>query len=304
MAIQASKQTSEFDEDSGTLRETYTVWDTAGTANITSDEVLVQLRSATGIPAAISSNLYPRKTWATSFAKNSVRNTLRLRNYSIAMMNAGSGWMARVTLQFSTKWILRREITMGDQCRLPVNRAIQPSNRAMAVYRDIAGSAAFPTGTTLESTTDIGGTKLDERGNPLQLMVPQVTVQLVSVIDSFDTDLTAYDTGWGIYGLTLNDAAFMGYPAYSCLMTDIGFTHLDDEYYTARITFIHDTYLWFDQVAKADTDGRIKIDTTNGQASDVRWKRSNVEATTWTSLIASGSWTYDRLLKGEYGVTP
>lgn len=304
MAIQAVKQTSEYDEENGTLRETYAIWDTAGSATMTSDEVLVQLRAATGIPAAISSNLYPRKTWATGFAKNSVRNTLRLRNYSIAMMNTGVGWMARLVLQFSTKWIFRREISVGDQCRLPVHRAIQPSNRAMAVYRDILGSAAFPTGTTLESTADIGGTKLDERGNPLQLMVPQVSVQLVSIIDSFETDLTAYDNAWSIYGLTLNNAAFMGYPAYSCLMTDIGFTHLEDEYYTARISFIQDVYFWFDQVAKADTDGRIKIDTTNGQASDVRWKRSNVEATTWTNLIAAGSWTSDRLLKGEFGVTP
>lgn len=304
MAVQVSKQSSEFDEENGTLRETYTVWDTAGTANITSDEVLIQLRAATGIPAAISSNLYPRKTWATGFAKNSVRNTLRLRNYSIAMMNAGAGWMARVTLQFSTKWVFRRDITVGDQCRLPVSRSIQPTNRSMAVYRDILGSAAFPTGTTLESASDIGGTKLDERGNPLQLMVPQVTVQLVSIIDSFDVDITAYDTAWGIYGLTLNDAVFMGYPARSCLMTDIGFSHLEDEYYSARITFIQDVYFWFDQVAKADTDGRIKIDTATGQASDVRWKRSNVESTTWTNLIPAGTWTSDRLLKGEFGVTP
>jgi hypothetical protein len=176
----------------------------------------------------------------------------------------------------------------------------------MACYRDINGSAAFPTGTTLESTADIGGTKLDEAGNPVMIPVPQVTVSLVSVIDSFQTDLTAYDTAWTTHGLTVNNAAFMGFPAYSCLLTDVGFQHLEDEYYTGRITFLHDTYLFFEQVAKRDTDGRIKTDTTNGQASDVRWKRANVEATNWnaSTLLPTGTWAYDRLLKGEFGVTP
>jgi hypothetical protein len=303
MALQASKQSSDFDHPNGVLRESWIVWDTAGTANITADEVIVQLRANT-TPAAITTKLYERKTWASAFARNSVRNTLRLRDFNVTMMQAGVGWIARLNVIYSTKWRFRNDVTVGDQCFLEVNRAVQPSQRMMQCYRDIAGSAAFPTGLTLESTTDIGGTKLDERGNPVMVPVPQVQVTLNSVIDSFQTDLTAYDAAWRTYGLTLNDAAFMGFPAYSCLMTDIGFTHIEDEYFNARISFLHDTYLFFDQVAKADTDGKIKIDTTNGQASDVRWKRANVETTTWTSLIGSTTWAYARLEKAEFGVTP
>jgi len=176
----------------------------------------------------------------------------------------------------------------------------------MACYRDINGSAAFPTGTTLESTVDIGGTKLDEGGNPVMIPVPQVTVTLNAVIDTFQTQLTAYDTAWSTHGLTLNNAAFMGFPAYSCLLTDVGFQQLEDEYFTARIVFLHDTYLFFEQVAKRDTDNKIKIDTTNGQASDVRWKRANVEATNWnaSTLLPSGTWAFNRLQNAENGVTP
>lgn len=304
MAIVAVKQSSDFNEPDGTLRETWSAWDTAGTASFTADEVIIALRNATGLPSQISSGMYERKPWGTGFASNSVRNTLRLRDIGITMQNTGAGWMARVVLQYSTKWKFRRDIVFGDQCRLPVQRSVQPSQRTMNCWRDINGAAAFPTGTTLESTTDIGGTKLDERGNPVQIMVPQVTVTLTSVVDSFQTDLSAYDVAWSTYGLTLNDGVYMGFPAYSCLMTDIGFVHLEDEYYSARISWLYDAYFFFDQVAKADTDGRIKIDTTNGQASDVRWKRANIDATNWNNLLAAGTWSFDRLHKGEFGVTP
>jgi hypothetical protein len=231
---------------------------------------------------------------------------MRLRDISVQMVNASAGWMAELTLTYGTRYTLRRDSATAAKALLPVNRSVQPSTRSMACYRDINGSAAFPTGTTLESTADIGGTKLDEAGNPVMIPVPQVTVSLVSVIDSFQTDLTAYDTAWATHGLTVNNAAFMGFSAYSCLLTDVGFQHLEDEYYTARITFLHDTYLFFEQVAKRDTDGRIKTDTTNGQASDVRWKRANVDATNWnaSTLLPTGTWAYDRLLKAEFGVTP
>jgi hypothetical protein len=223
----------------------------------------------------------------------------------VEMMNAAAGWMAQLTLTYGTRYTLRRDSSTASKALLPVNRSVQPSTRAMACYRDILGALALPTGTTLESSVDIGGTKLDEGGNPLTIPVPQVTVTLTSIIDSFQTDLTAYDIAWTTHGLTLNNAAFLGFPAYSCLLTDVGFQHLEDEYYTARIVFLHDTYFFFEQVAKRDSDGKVKV-TSTGQASDVRWKRANVEATNWnaSTLLPTGTWTYDRLLKAEFGVSP
>jgi hypothetical protein len=305
MAIQTSRISASMDESSGRLVEKWMVWDTAGTSTYGPESVLADLRALT-TPAAITANLFPRKTYASAFSQATMAQTLRLRDISVQMLNAGSGWAAELTVSYGTRYTLRRDSSTSSKALLPVNRSVQPSTRSMACYRDINGSAAFPTGTTLESTADIGGTKLDEGGNPVMIPVPQVTVSLVSVIDSFQTDLTAYDTSWATHGLTLNNAAFMGFPAYSCLLTDVGFQHLEDEYYTARITFLHDTYLFFEQVAKRDTDARIKTDTTNGQASDVRWKRANVEATNWnaSTLLPTGTWAYDRLLKGEFGVTP
>lgn len=304
MAIQAELVSSEFDESAGRLVERWTVLDPAGVAKTGPEGVLLALRAAI-TPASITTNLYPRKTYAGAFSQAAVYNTLRLRDISVAMQSVVPGWMAQLTLTFSTRYTLRRDSTTSDKALLPVNRSVQPSTRAMACYRDINGSAAFPTGTTLESASDIGGTKLDEAGNPLQIPVPQVTVTLTSVIDSFQTDLTAYDLAWTTHGLTVNNAAFLGFPAYSCLLTDVGFQHLEDEYYTARIVFVHDTYLFFEQVAKRDSDGKVKV-TSTGQASDVRWKRANVDATNWnaSTLLPTGTWTYDRLLKGEYGVTP
>lgn len=305
MALEYSRVDSQYDETAGRLVERWLVWDKAGTATDGPEAVLVNLRALT-TPAAITANLYPRKTFAASFSQATVGQTLRLRDVGVEMMNAAAGWMAQLTLTYGTRYTLRRDSTTASKALLPVNRSVQPSTRAMACYRDINGSAAFPTGTTLESTADIGGTKLDEAGNPLQIPVPQVTVTLTSVIDSFQTDLTAYDLSWSTHGLTVNNAAFLGFPAYSCLLTDVGFQHLEDEYYTARIVFLHDTYLFFEQVAKRDSDGKVKLTTPGNQASDVRWKRANVEATNWnaSTLLPTGTWTYDRLLKGEFGVTP
>jgi hypothetical protein len=305
MALSASRISASMDESSGRLVEKWMVWDTAGTSTYGPESVLADLRALT-TPAAITANLFPRKSYASTFSQATIAQTLRLRDISVQMLNAGAGWASELTVSYGTRYTLRRDSATSSKALLPVNRSVQPSTRSMACYRDINGSAAFPTGTTLESTADIGGTKLDEAGNPVIIPVPQVTVSLVSVIDSFQTDPTAYDTAWATHGLTVNNAAFMGFPAYSCLLTDVGFQHLEDEYYTARITFLHDTYLFFEQVAKRDTDGRIKTDTTNGQASDVRWKRANVEATNWnaSTLLPTGTWAYDRLLKGEFGVTP
>jgi hypothetical protein len=305
MALEYSRVDSQYDETAGRLVERWLVWDKAGTAADGPEAVLVNLRALT-TPSAITANLYPRKTFAASFSQATVGQTLRLRDIGVEMMNAAAGWMAQLTLTFGTRYTLRRDSSTASKALLPVNRSVQPSTRAMACYRDINGSAAFPTGTTLESTADIGGTKLDEAGNPLQISVPQVTVTLTSIIDSFQTDLTAYDLAWSTHGLTVNNAAFLGFAAYSCLLTDVGFQHLEDEYYTARIVFLHDTYLFFEQVAKRDSDGKVKLTTPGNQASDVRWKRANVEATNWnaSTLLPTGTWTYDRLLKAEFGVSP
>jgi len=50
----------------------------------------------------------------------------------------------------------------------------------------------------------------------------------------------------------------------------------------------------------------VKLSNPGNQASDVRWKRANVEATNWnaSTLLPTATWTYDRLLKAEFGVTP
>lgn len=304
MAVTVSRTGAQYDEAGGRLVETWKVWDPSGTSTLGPESILVDLRAAVGLPAGISSKLYPRKPYASAFATGTVAQTLRLRDINVQMLSPAAGYMADVTLTYGTRYVLRNDD--ATKARLPVNRSIQPSTRAMACYRDINGSAAFPTGTTLESTADIGGTKLDEGGNPVMIPVPQVTVTLNAVIDTFQTQLTAYDTAWSTHGLTLNNAAFMGFPAYSCLLTDVGFQQLEDEYFTARIVFLHDTYLFFEQVAKRDTDNKIKIDTTNGQASDVRWKRANVEATNWnaSTLLPSGTWAFNRLQNAENGVTP
>jgi len=304
MALDYSLVSSQFDESDGRLVERWLVWDKAGPATAGPTTVLIALRGGSG-PTSITTDLYPRKPYASVWAQTDVGTTLRLRDINVEMMTVPVGWMAQLTLTFGTRYVLRRDLTTSDKALLPVNRSVQPSTRAMACYRDINGSAAFPTGTTLESASDIGGTKLDEAGNPLSIPVPQVTVTLTSIIDSFQTDLTAYDLAWSTHGLTVNNATFLGFPAYSCLLTDVGFQHLEDEYYTARIVFVHDTYLFFEQVAKRDSDGKVKL-TSLGQASDVRWKRANVDATNWnaSTLLPTGTWTYDRLLKGEFGVTP
>ena len=305
MALEYSRVASQYDETAGRLVERWLVWDKAGTATEGPEAVLVNLRALTS-PAVITSLLYPRKTFAASFSQATVGQTLRLRDIGVEMMNAAAGWMAQLTLTYGTRYTLRRDSATASKALLPVNRSVQPSTRAMACYRDILGALALPTGTTLESSVDISGTKLDEGGNPLTIPVPQVTVTLTSIIDSFQTDLTAYDIAWTTHGLTLNNAAFLGFPAYSCLLTDVGFQHLEDEYYTARIVFLHDTYFFFEQVAKRDSDGKVKLSNPGNQASDVRWKRANVEATNWnaSTLLPTGTWTYDRLLKAEFGVSP
>lgn len=306
MAIEYSKRSSQIDYTGGSIREVWNVWDTAGTATILADDVIDLLRATTtGLPARISTNLYERKGYASVFSAANLHETMRLRDIQCQMVPVGKGWHATLTLTFQTRYTFRRDVTTADKCKLPVHRSINPGQRTMPCYREIHSAASsLPTGATIESTADIGGTKLDERGQPSLVTVPQLTITLNYVIDSFLNDPDQYDSWWILYGYTLNDAVFMGYPAYSLLMTEISVSHLEDEYYSLRVTFLYDLLRHYEQVAKADTDGKVKIDTATGQASDVRWKRMNADATTYTAFIPATTWENARLLKGEFGVTP
>jgi hypothetical protein len=303
MALETRNITSTYDEDNGRLTETWMVWDTAGVATTNVADVLATLRAGS-TPARITTGLSPRKPYAGTWATTTIRDTLRLRDYSIRMLQAGTGWAAELTASWGTKYVRRTDRT-PNPVSLPVARSISPGQRQMNVYRDILGSAAFPTGTTLQSAADIGGTKLDEGGNPVVIMVPQITVTLTSLIDSYQTDITAYDLAFSTHGLTLNNAAFLGFPAYHCLLTSVDFTHMEEEWFNARIQFLYDAYQFFEQVPKRDSDNKLLLDS-NGQCADVRWKRGNVESTNWnaSTLLPTGTWTYSRLYQAEFGVSP
>lgn len=302
MAVSAARQATTYDEQGGQLTEKWCVWDSSGTAANGPESVLVDLRAATGLPSGISSDLYPRKPYAGTFAQTSVATTLRLRNIDVTRVPVSLGWMAELNLRYTTKYVLRND-NAAPKALLPVSRSVQGSSRPCPIYRDLAGQSGIPAGSALQSSADIGGTSLDERGNPLIYNVAQYQITLTSIIDSFQTDISVYDAAWSVYGETLNSSAFMGIPAYSALMKDISFQHLEEEYYTARISYVYDTFGFFEQVAEADTDGKPKLRSTDGRATTVKWKRPNVNATNWNVLLPAG-WTKDRLYKGEYGVTP
>lgn len=301
MAISSARQATSYDEQAGQLTEKWVVWDASGNASYGPEAVLVDLRAAPGLPRGISSDLYPRKPYAGTFAQTSVASTLRLRSIDVTRQPVSAGWMAELNLRYTTKYVLRNENT--TKAMLPVSRSVQGSSRPCPIYRDLLGQSGIPAGSALQSASDIGGTALDERGNPLLYNVAQYQITLTSVIDSFQTDISAYDTAWSTYGETLNSATFMGIPAYSALMKDISFQHLEEEYYTARISYVFDTFGFFEQAAEADTDGKPKLRTIDGKAATVKWKRPNVDATDWSVLIPAG-WAQDRLFKGEYNVTP
>ena len=173
-----------------------------------------------------------------------------------------------------------------DKLQLPVEVDFDATPRSVLMYR----SPSFTTqpSADLNTTTDIGGTKVDYAGKPIQALVPQMSVRIslitdVSGINSGRTLVTVYDRIDTLRG-KWNNAAFNQWGTSNQVYCEsASVSHVRDEYYRATFNLKWDLWYGCEQQPKTDVWGKASLDS-NGAAQTVTWK-SLVRSTANLGLI-------------------
>lgn len=158
--------------------------------------------------------------------------------------------------------------------QLPVEVDLDATPRSVLMYR----SPSFTTqpSADLNTTADIGGTKVDFAGKPIQALVPQMTMR-VSII----TDISAVNSGVTLVSVfdkisTLsgkwNSTSFPHFVSANYVYCEsASLAHVRDEYYRATFNLRWDLWFGCEQQPKTDVWGKPSLDS-NGAANAVTWK--------------------------------
>jgi hypothetical protein len=166
---------------------------------------------------------------------------------------------------------------------LPVEVEFDATPRSVIMYR----TGTFTTSPTadLNTTTDIGGTKVDYASKPVPALIPQMRVRVSLILDVGTTGMTlvsAYDriaTATGKW----NGSSFLHWSANTVYLETASVSAIRDEYYRCTYNFVWDFWKACEQVPKTDVNGRAAVDS-NGSANTVTWK-SQVRGTYDHNLI-------------------
>ena len=166
--------------------------------------------------------------------------------------------------------------------QVPVEVDLDATPRSVLMYR----SPSFSTSPSanLNTTTDIGGTKVDYAGKPIQALISQMTMRISMIVDCSSqpsgaarTLVTVFDKV-GTYSNKWNSSAFPHFPSASTVLCETAnVAHVRDEYYRATFNLRWDQWLLCEQQPKTDIWGKPALDS-NGAANTVTWK-SNVRST-------------------------
>lgn len=237
-----------------------------------------QLQAHLGLPLKLLN------TWSTT----TLLGTMRLRQTQINPHMGGKGKIFDVTQQFDSMYRWTNIAAGGgtDQYVLPVSVAFEYAERPVQVWRN----ATFTTSPSANAntSTDIGGTKVDRSGKPVEQTVNSVTFKLSLVVDcsgtiSGQTLTSLYDDIDTVRG-KWNSATFLHWSANKLLCTAADVSHIRDEYYRASYSFLWDEWLLCDQKPNLDVDGYPIMDT-NKQVKDVYWASRQRSTTDFNGIF-------------------
>jgi hypothetical protein len=166
---------------------------------------------------------------------------------------------------------------------LPVEVEFDATPRAVIMFR--TGTFSTSPSADLNTTGDIGGTKVDYASKPVPALISQMRVRVGLMIDVATTGMTlvsAYDriaTATGKW----NSTSFLHWASNTVYLETATVSHVRDEYYRCTYNFVWDFWKACEQVPKTDVHGKAAVDS-NGQAQTVTWK-SQVRGTYDHNLI-------------------
>jgi hypothetical protein len=259
----------------------------AGTYSVTKRVTLdgnVDVENATHMALVLGAFGKPLSALRATMVKTERMGMMRLRAVNAVPVSGSSNTTFDVTARYDQLYTWA-EATGLSKLVLPVEVDFDATPRSVLMYR----SPSFSTqpAADLNTTSDIGGTKVDYAGKPVQALIPQMTVRVGIIFDasaqnSSMTLVTVYDRINTLSG-KWNNATFLHWSANQVFCESGSVSHVRDEYY--RVTFNLRWDLWYgcEQQPKTDVWGKPSIDS-NGAANDVTWK-SLVRGTANLSLM-------------------
>ena len=210
---------------------------------------------------------------------------MRLRTTSIVPVPGSAGKVFDVVGKYDQLYTWM-DISAGGGAAalaLPVEVEFDATPRSVIMYR----TGTFTTSPTadLNTTTDIGGTKVDYASKPVPALIPQMRVRVSLILDVATSGMTlvsAYDriaTATGKW----NSSSFLHWATNTVYLETASVSAIRDEYYRCTYNFVWDFWKACEQVPKTDVNGRAAVDS-NGSANTVTWK-SQVRGTYDHNLI-------------------
>lgn len=243
----------------------------AGTYTVTKRVELngnVDVEDSTHMALVLGAFGRPLSSLRATMVKTEPMGMMRLRSVNAVPVIGSSNTVFDVTARYDQLYTWAKATDL-DTLLLPVEVDFDATPRSVLMYR----SPSFSTqpAADLNTTTDIGGTKVDYAGKPIQALIPQMTVRVSLVIDASQTTLTVvYDKVDSVRG-KWNNATFLHWSANQVYCESAGVSHIRDEYYRATFNLRWDLWYGCEQQPKTDVWGKAAVDS-NGAASTVTWK--------------------------------
>ena len=225
--------------------------------------------------AGLKGGIYPLKSFITPQVDTNQYGRLRLRTFSFQPVPGSENKIYDATLRWDSMYVWTK-ISLGggtDRLALPVSIDFDATPRQVTMYR--SGTFGTPPSANLNTTADIGGTKVDYASRPVMGSVPQVTVRVGLIFDCSRaspgmTLVSAYDRISAIIG-KWNSDTFLHWNANQVYCESANVAPIRDEFY--RISYVLKWDQWYgcEQVPKTDVNGRAAVDA-NGSANVVTWK--------------------------------
>lgn len=262
----------------------------AGTYTVTKRVELdgnVDVEDATHMAIVLGAFGRPLSSLRATMVKTEPMGMMRLRAVNAVPVIGSSNTVFDVTARYDQLYTWAKATGL-DTLLLPVEVDFDATPRSVLMYR----SPSFSTqpAADLNTTTDIGGTKVDYAGKPIQALIPQMTVRVSIVFDA-----SAQNAGLTLVGVydkiatcsgRWNTTSFLHWGANQVFCESGSLSHIRDEYYRATFNLRWDLWYGCEQQPKTDVWGKAAIDS-NGAATTVTWKslvRSGVNLNTMFDL--------------------
>jgi hypothetical protein len=247
----------------------------AGTYTVTKRVELdgnVDVESAADMALVLGAFGRPLSSLRATMVKTEPMGMMRLRVVNAVPVIGSSNTVFDVTARYDQLYTWAKATGL-DTLLLPVEVDFDATPRSVLMYR----SPSFSTqpAADLNTTTDLGGTKVDYAGKPIQALIPQMTVRVSLVFDASGTNssmtlVTVYDKINTIAG-KWNNATFLHWGANQIYCESGSVAHIRDEYYRATFNLRWDLWYGCEQQPKTDVWGKPAVDS-NGAATTVTWK--------------------------------